>query len=401
MFLDEAHLAARIRHPNVVPIIDVVSEDGELFLVMEFVLGESLSTCLRARAGKGLELPIAAAILRDVLLALHAAHETRADDGALLEIVHRDVSPPNVIVGADGHARVIDFGIARAVGRLQTTREGEIRGKAGYLAPEQVRTEPLDRRTDIFAAGVVFWETLTGRRLFMADTPLGAMTRILQDTPPAPSKFVAVPTAIDAIAARALEKDPSARYATAREMADAISSATPCASEQEIAAFVRVVGGAGLVERERRAREIARREGHARVEPKPRARWKVPAIVVAALVGAPLALYTTTHRATSGTQSHSTTTTESSMIAPSSPLAARATEVSSSTPAAYTEATATPPLASHKTSSAPPPTPSASAALRVDCNPPWEWVDTLSGPEKRIKPACIATRPIVSARGAP
>ena len=166
--LDEARLASRIRHPNVVATLDMVTEDDELFLVMEYVAGESLSRLLaRVARDRGRVAPrVATGILCGVLHALHAAHEATDERGEPLGIVHRDVSPQNVLVGSDGLARLLDFGIAKGKGRLQTTRAGQLKGKVGYMAPEQILGEEPDRRSDVYAASVVLWEVLTGRRLF-------------------------------------------------------------------------------------------------------------------------------------------------------------------------------------------------------------------------------------------
>src|SRR5215472_1683440 len=172
MFVDEARLAARIHHPNVVQTLDVVMEGGELLLVMDYVPGESLAHCLRALISVRTPIPadIVSAIGCAVLHGLHAAHEATGDTGQPLLIVHRDVSPQNVLVGADGVPRLIDFGVARAEGRVQLTREGQLKGKLAYMAPEQLRgTGEVDRRTDVYAAGVVLWETLTRERLFGGD----------------------------------------------------------------------------------------------------------------------------------------------------------------------------------------------------------------------------------------
>src|SRR6202034_3666008 len=149
MFLDEARLAGRIRHPNIVPVIDVHAEGDELFLVLEYVHGESPARLVRAsrRVDAPLPLPLAAAILGDVLQGLHAAHEAKDERGQPLGIVHRDVSPQNVLVGADGVARVLDFGIAKAKGRLYTTQDGRVKGKLSYMAPEQLRSDPVDRKS--------------------------------------------------------------------------------------------------------------------------------------------------------------------------------------------------------------------------------------------------------------
>ena len=168
MFLDEARVAARIQHPNVVATIDVVALEGELFLVMEYVLGETFSKLLRSARNRGQRVPlrVVTALLAGSLHGLHAAHEAKNEHGEPLGIVHRDVSPQNVIVGIDGVARVLDFGVAKAVGRLQSTREGQLKGKLSYMAPEQIRSGQVDRRTDIYAASIMLWEALVGKRLY-------------------------------------------------------------------------------------------------------------------------------------------------------------------------------------------------------------------------------------------
>ena len=177
MFLDEARLAARIRHPNVVCTLDVVALAGELFLVMDYVPGESLARLMRLSSDlqHPVPLPIASAILVNVLDGLHAAHEATDDHGVALDIVHRDVSPHNVLVGSDGVARVLDFGVAKASNRLQTTREGKIKGKLSYMAPEQVTTREVDRRADVFALGCVLYEATVGERPLRCDSSAVAL----------------------------------------------------------------------------------------------------------------------------------------------------------------------------------------------------------------------------------
>jgi serine/threonine-protein kinase len=157
MFVDEARLAARIHHPNVVPTLDVVAMDGELFLVMELIQGESLSRLIRTASSRNEHIPPAmvATMLVGVLQGLHAAHEAKSDQGEPLGIVHRDVSPHNIIVGTDGIARVLDFGVAKATGRIQTTRDGQLKGKLAYMAPEQIHGE-VTRSTDVYAAAWCF-----------------------------------------------------------------------------------------------------------------------------------------------------------------------------------------------------------------------------------------------------
>jgi serine/threonine-protein kinase len=174
-----------------------------------------------------------------VLHGLHAAHEARGDHNEALGIVHRDVSPQNVIVGIDGVARVLDFGVAKAAGRLQTTRDGQLKGKLAYMAPEQVRGEAVTRRTDIYAASVVLWETLTCRRLFKADNEAHALARVLSGNAAAPSSLVPdIPAELDAVVARGLHLDPQQRYATAREMASALEAVVQPAPTTDVAEWV-------------------------------------------------------------------------------------------------------------------------------------------------------------------
>jgi serine/threonine-protein kinase len=251
MFLDEAHLAARIRHPNVVPTLDVVSEGTELLLIMEYVQGESVARLLRSDGGRRPIQPgIAATIATEMLLGLHAAHEATDDQGRPLSIVHRDVSPQNVLVGVDGVARVVDFGVAKAVGRLQSTKEGQVKGKASYMAPEQLFGEAVDRRADVYAAGVVLWEMLTGKRLFVGDSPQATMMQVVQKVVEPPSAHVPnIPAALDAIVLRALSRDPSLRFATAREMALRVDDVMGRESSTLIGDWVQASAARGLEER--------------------------------------------------------------------------------------------------------------------------------------------------------
>ncbi len=258
MFFDEARLAARIRHTNVVPVIDVHDGDGELFLVLEYVHGESLGRLLAlARERKqDVPLPIASAIFCDVLRGLHAAHEAKNENGEPLGIVHRDVSPPNVIVGVDGVTRVLDFGIAKAAGRLTTTREGQIKGKFGYMAPEQLRGEEINRQADVHAAAVVLWELLTGKRLFDGDNEGNVVARVLFDAVPAPSSIrKEISPSLDAVVMRGLARERADRFATARDMELALRAIVPPAAPDEVGAWVT---GLAFESLERRAEVIAR-----------------------------------------------------------------------------------------------------------------------------------------------
>ncbi|MBX3204900.1 MAG: serine/threonine protein kinase [Labilithrix sp.] len=261
MLLDEARLASTIRHPNVVPTLDVVAEDDELLVVMEYVEGDSLASLsdLALAAGERVPVPLAAAIVAQMLHGLHAAHEARDKNGDPLGIVHRDVSPQNVLVGTDGVARVLDFGIAKAASRSASTEGGQLKGKAAYMAPEQLQHSALDRRTDVFAASIVLWELLAGRRLFLGDTPAETMARILNEPIDAPQRWAPeVPQELALIAMRGLERDAAARFADAEEMALAIEDALTLPRAKEIGAWVARVAAASLEARAELVRSVER-----------------------------------------------------------------------------------------------------------------------------------------------
>jgi eukaryotic-like serine/threonine-protein kinase len=252
MFLDEARLAARIRHPNVVSTLDVVATQGELFVVMEYVAGESLARLLRAvRTSQDMvPLPIAATIMVGVLHGLHAAHEARDERGQPLRIVHRDVSPHNVLVGTDGDAHLIDFGIAKARGRMQVTRQGQIKGKLSYMPAEQLLGQGIDHRADIFAASIVLWEALTGQRLFQGTDDGDVYAKVLLGKVDPPSLHAkGVTRAVDAIVLRGLARERSHRYSTAREMALALEAAIPLAPPSQVGRWVESLVGDALADR--------------------------------------------------------------------------------------------------------------------------------------------------------
>jgi serine/threonine-protein kinase len=261
MFLDEARLAARIAHPNVVSTLDVVAEDGEVFLVMEYVPGTSLGQLVRTLRKSGARVPplVAVGIVSGVLQGLQAAHEARDDRGERLDLVHRDVSPQNVLVGTDGVARLLDFGVAKASGRLQTTRDGQLKGKLAYMAPEQVRGDPLTRRTDVYAASVVLWEALTGKRLFYAENEASVLARVLCAEVPAPTAIVPeLPRSLDRVVLRGLDRDPAKRYATAREMAADLDACSAAALPAEIGEWVQATATDELRQRAAHIAEVER-----------------------------------------------------------------------------------------------------------------------------------------------
>jgi serine/threonine-protein kinase len=272
MFLDEARLAARIRHPNVVQTLDVVAREGELFLVMDYVQGESLSRLVRAARDRNEPLPlgIVSAIVCGALQGLHAAHEATNERGEPLSIVHRDVSPQNVLVGADGAPRVLDFGVAKAAGRIHTTREGQLKGKLAYMSTEQLRSAPVDRRTDVYAAGVVLWEALTLKRLFAGESEGAVITSVLERHVPPPSSLVPdLPPGLDAVVLKALERDPAKRFDTAQQMAFAIEACVPSSSSMHVAEWIARIAGEVLALRARSVAQIEIDSGDGKRQPLP------------------------------------------------------------------------------------------------------------------------------------
>jgi serine/threonine protein kinase/Tfp pilus assembly protein PilV len=260
MFLDEARLAARIQHPNVVSTLDVVLAGSELLLVMEYVRGESLSRLSKRARDLGQRLPprVVVAILSGALHGLHAAHEALDEKGQALSLVHRDITPQNILVGADGVARVLDFGIAKAAGRVHTTKEGDIKGKVLYMPPEQLAAEGVDRRADIYAAGVVLFEALTGIRMFAGDNEHASITKIIKNDIRVPSELDPELAPFDAVVRRAVAGDPAARYPTARDMATALDAVMPPASPSDVAEWVQWLANETLDARARIVAEIER-----------------------------------------------------------------------------------------------------------------------------------------------
>jgi len=251
MFLDEARLAARVRHPNVVPILDVIHNDEELILIMEYVHGDSLLGLLRLAREKKRPAPlgVCVGIMVGVLHGLHAAHEATNEKGELLGLVHRDVSPQNILVGVHGVARVLDFGVAKAMQASDVTRPGLLKGKLSYMAPEVFRGQPLTRQVDVFSAAVVFWELLTRKKLFSGSSEQERMIKILNGDYPKPSLLVPeLPRAIDSIVMKGLHTDPARRYATADEMAVELENCFSPASPRIVGQWVGEVA-AELLER--------------------------------------------------------------------------------------------------------------------------------------------------------
>jgi serine/threonine-protein kinase len=255
MFLAEAKLASSLHHPHVCEVVDA-GETGEvLWLAMEWLEGDTLAAVMSARA----PIPPAAAALiaLDVALGLHAAHAATGDDGTLLGVVHRDVSPQNILVGVDGTAKITDFGIAKVEG-APATQAGYLKGKVRYMAPEQVYCEAVDRRTDVFALGVVLYEATTGRHPFAGATDLATLSSLASPEEATPPSEIAAdyPAELEDVVLRAIAKQPSQRYASCEEMAEAIRRAMSAtggadAARTAVATLVRDACGASIAARER------------------------------------------------------------------------------------------------------------------------------------------------------
>jgi serine/threonine protein kinase len=230
MFLDEARLAASIRHPNVVPTIDISdSEEAGYFIVMEYIEGDHLGALLSSahKSEEKIPIPITLRIVADALGGLGAAHDLCDDSGKSLNLVHRDVSPHNILVGRDGVVRLTDFGVAKAEDRLTHTRDGQVKGKLAYMAPEQAASGQTDSRSDLFSMGVILWECVTGRRLFRADNTAATLHKLLHHEIPAPSSVDPALAPLDGLLAKALSRDLATRFQTAEEFAQAIEEVAP------------------------------------------------------------------------------------------------------------------------------------------------------------------------------
>ncbi|WP_428263837.1 protein kinase domain-containing protein [Haliangium sp.] len=264
MLLDEARIAALLKHPCVVDIYDLGLDGDTYFIAMEYLRGEPLLSVLRAGRvnRRPLDVISLCRIIADVADGLHAAHELKDNAGHHLELVHRDVTPGNIVVLYNGQVKIVDFGIAKAQGRLaDATDARKLKGKLGYVAPEQVKGQPADRRADIFALGVVMWESLTYRRLFRGSKPGTVLAAIVKEPLQPPSSVRAdVPPALDAICMKALARDPNQRYATAQDMYGDIEeflAGTRLSRQREaIAGYMRETFAEQIQERERILREM-------------------------------------------------------------------------------------------------------------------------------------------------
>jgi serine/threonine-protein kinase len=382
MFLDEANLAARVQHPNVVGTLDIVSDSGELFLVMEYIAGESLGRLLRTARERyePIEPAIASAILVDVLEGLYAAHTATGPGGAALSIVHRDVSPQNVLVGVDGVSRVVDFGVAKAVGRQQQTADGQIKGKVVYMPPEQMGGV-VDQRADLWAAGAVLWEMLAGRRLFqeMGDALAFHAGTLAVEPPGSVGKRE---TPLDAVAMRALSREPEARYQTAREMIIALERAVPPAPARRVALWVQRLAAEALETRRALVAKVEAIEPGAAVStrqdtpaaapgPSRRLRVALPAVLVGlALAGTVVGVRARGARGSPAAPASAAASSASS--APSSAVAQGAVAAPSADPTAAGSVAASSPSAPTKPTVVPRHRPILTAPQRPEAPPPPE-----------------------------
>ena len=228
MFLDEARIAARLDHANLCMVFDFGEDDDRYYLAMEYLHGESLGQIARRAWGTQGALPyeLGARIIADAARGLHFAHELKADDGGNAHVVHRDVSPENIFVTYSGSAKVVDFGVARSDDQLhEQTSTGELKGKLAYMAPEQLHERRIDRRTDLWALGVVLWEITVGRRLFRRQSDAATVFAITRDPITQPSRLIPdYPGELEAIVMRALDRDLTKRYQTAQDLSRALEA---------------------------------------------------------------------------------------------------------------------------------------------------------------------------------
>jgi serine/threonine protein kinase len=221
MFLDEARLSAQLSHSNCVQVFDIGVGDNAFFIVMEYVDGANLKAIAESLRKHGREFPVqpAALIALEICKGLSYAHELRDPNGVDLKIVHRDMSPPNVLVTKYGEIKIVDFGLAKANSQLERSEPGIIKGKFSYLSPEAAMGQEVDARTDIFAVGIILWELLAGQRLFLGDTDFQTVKKVQQAVVPSISQInKTVPPELEKIIARTLARDPAVRYQTAREL---------------------------------------------------------------------------------------------------------------------------------------------------------------------------------------
>jgi eukaryotic-like serine/threonine-protein kinase len=273
MFLVEAELASQIHHPNVVGTIDLGEHEGILYLVMEWVDGESLNVLMQKAAPHGgVPLAIGVNLIGQACQGLYAAHHLRDDQGSLLGVVHRDVSPHNVLVTYSGTAKLVDFGIAKATSQASSTEAGEVKGKFAYMAPEQIRAQPVDARTDLFALGILLYQITTGKHPFRGENPAETLQNICAERGPIPpSAFLPdYPAELEAVVLKALAKNADRRFASANDMLTALEKAMPgpleASFELQVAEYLKQLFGPRVTERRAALRVAQERIDQQRAE---------------------------------------------------------------------------------------------------------------------------------------
>lgn len=244
MFLDEARITAMLSHPGIAQVYELGEDQGELFIAMEFVAGQDLSRIVRAcrKLAKRPPAGFACMVVRDTCLALHYAHAFRDPSGRAAPVIHRDVSPKNVMVTYEGAVKMVDFGIALAKGRLESTAAGTVKGTANYMSPEQIHARQLDGRSDLYSAGVLLHELLTGQRLFQGGTDSAVLQQILHGKIQTPRELnPKIPPGLSDVVMRAISRDRDQRFANGKEMARALEavSAGVLFDQEEAASFMR------------------------------------------------------------------------------------------------------------------------------------------------------------------
>lgn len=277
MFVDEAKILGMLHHPNVVQAYDFGDDDGVLFLALEYVDGPSLSRTLRTLRSANRKMPpaIAAYIARDVCRALDYVHNLADGQGAPLDIIHRDVTPSNIVLTATGGVKLLDFGVATFSRAVQITKSGTVKGKPAYLAPEQLEGKEIDGRVDLFALGIVMHEMLSLQHLFAGDSDLGTVKKIMEMKIPSPAaERDDVPPALEEIVMRALERDRDRRFGSAAEMARALDDFVVASRlhMDEVAAFVREIEEMSQVRRPASSRPVVAPAAVVR-RVKPRSPW--------------------------------------------------------------------------------------------------------------------------------
>lgn len=386
MFVDEARLSAQVHHINVVSVHDVVAVDNELLLVMDYVHGVALAELL-ARSREELasvSSAAAVAIVSDVLDGLFAASSATNSAGEPLGLVHRDVSPQNILVGADGVCRVVDFGIARAHQRLQETKDGRVKGKAAYLSPEQLLGQVATPRSDQYACAAVLWEILAGHALHAKGSAAATAMSVLETPAPDIRGMRAdVPDALARALARALSKDPAERFADAKIFGDAVRSAQSRASRAELASWVLRFFGSEL---DARARECESLERVAAPPPPAPRRTRGLLSLSAALLVFGAGVAATVHRGSAAPRASEAGNPPRSAGTASStadPALGQPVVVDVSEPTGGASL-ATPGDAGPRDTT-PRRVRYSSGARPVTCDPPWRYVEGI----KRFKPECL------------